>query len=318
MKPFLTTAQAAQLLRQGEVVAFPTETVYGLGADATNDTAAEKIFTAKGRPNDNPLIVHIVGAAQLPDVVSEVTPIARKLIDAFWPGALTVILPKHKSLSDGVTAGLQTVGVRVPSHPVALELLREVGLPIAAPSANISGKPSPTTAQHVVDDLHGRIAGIVDGGSCQVGLESTVVDCTAGIPVILRPGGVTREELQNVLGDGVLDVSRTTEGGRPYDVSPRSPGVKYKHYATKAPLVIVGDDIAKIAAQAQRDGKKIGIMQNNTAETLYAILREFDKQDLDVIYCKGVYDEVIMNRLEKASCGTHWGAPPTSSYPENA
>ncbi|MCL2588625.1 MAG: L-threonylcarbamoyladenylate synthase, partial [Oscillospiraceae bacterium] len=184
-KQLNNTAEAAQLLRAGEVIAFPTETVYGLGADATSDEAVSKIFAAKGRPGDNPLIVHIGAVEQLVTVVSDVSDTAQKLMDAFWPGPLTVILPKHENLSELVTAGLDTVGVRMPSHPVALELLRTVQLPIAAPSANVSGRPSPTRAAHVLDDLSGKIAGVLDGGAAEIGLESTVIDCSVTPPIIL-------------------------------------------------------------------------------------------------------------------------------------
>ncbi|MCL2545868.1 MAG: L-threonylcarbamoyladenylate synthase [Oscillospiraceae bacterium] len=304
----ITIPQATQLLRAQQVVAFPTETVYGLGADATSDIAVGKIFAAKGRPGDNPLIVHIADESQLPTVAVAIPDVARQLMAAFWPGALTIILPKHDSLSSLVTAGLQTVGVRIPSHPIALELLRETGLPLAAPSANISGKPSPTTAQHVADDFGDTIAGIVDGGSCQVGLESTVIDCTASVPTILRPGGVTRAAIEAVIGR--VEVSGDTAN------VPKSPGMKYKHYAPQAPMTIVQGDVAffeRMVANARCDGKRVGLLQANDyvitelAQNLYAILRAFDEQELDAIYCQSFSQddlgEAVMNRLLKAADG---------------
>ena len=186
--------EAAELLRQGQLVAFPTETVYGLGANALDPRAVLSIFAAKGRPADNPLIVHVWNRAQLADIC-RVTPLAEKLMDAFWPGPLTLLLERTKAVPDCVTAGLPTVAVRMPSHPVAAEMLRRCGLPIAAPSANLSGKPSPTTAQHVYNDMRGRVPLILDGGACDVGLESTVLDISHERPCILRPGGVTQAML---------------------------------------------------------------------------------------------------------------------------
>jgi len=321
----LSIEEAASLLQNKQTVAFPTETVYGLGADATSDEAVSAIFAAKGRPGDNPLIVHIGSVEQLPQVVAEVSDAAKMLIDAFWPGSLTIILPKQANLSDLVTAGLSTVGVRIPSHPVALELLKKVNLPIAAPSANVSGRPSPTTAQHVADDLRGKIAGIVDGGETQIGLESTVIDCTATIPVILRPGGVTKEEIEAVIGKVYVYEAPKTEHRRP-----RSPGMKYKHYAPAAPMTIVRGDAGffqQVIDEAQSDGKKVGILVSeenaskfdadvvvtcgtrsdfsSVAKRLYDALREFDQHDIDVIYCESFDDsglgEAIMNRLLKAS-----------------
>jgi len=317
--------EAALLLRNKKIVAFPTETVYGLGADATSDEAVSAIFAAKGRPSDNPLIVHIGSIEQLSQVVSEVPDAAKTLIDAFWPGSLTIVLPKQAGLSDLVTAGLSTVGVRMPSHPVTLELLKKVNLPIAAPSANVSGKPSPTTAQHVADDLDGKIAGIVDGGETQIGLESTVIDCTAKVPVILRPGGVTKEEIEAVIGK--VYVYQAPNSAQP---RPRSPGMKYKHYAPAAPMTIVkGDDefFRQVINEARSKGKKAGILVSeenapkfnadvvitcgtrsdfsSVAKRLYDALREFDKYDIDVIYCESFEEsglgEAIMNRLLKAS-----------------
>ena len=320
----LTIDEAAKLLRTGEAVAFPTETVYGLGADATSDDAVSKIFAAKGRPGDNPLIVHIGAIEDLQSVAAEVPDVAKKLMDAFWPGALTIVLPKGSSVSDKVTAGLNTVGVRMPSHPVALELLRKTKLPISAPSANISGRPSPTTAQHVIDDLDGKIAGVVDGGSCEIGLESTVIDCSAGTPVILRPGGVTWEQIEAVIGN--VNVAESVSD----DESPKSPGMKYKHYAPAAPMFVVRGShefFDRVINDARADGKRAGILvtdenrdrytadviltcgsgkdASSIARELYDVIRRFDAYDLDVIYCESFGQSgigaAIMNRLLKAS-----------------
>jgi len=324
-KHSLTIQEAATLLQNGEVVAFPTETVYGLGADATSDAAIGKIYAAKGRPGDNPLIVHIGDAAQLDQVVSEISEKAKKLMDAFWPGALTIILPRQDGVSDAVTAGLETVGVRMPSHPAALELLRAVKLPIAAPSANVSGRPSPTTAKHVADDLDGKIAGILDGGMVEIGVESTVIDCTADPPVIFRPGGVTREEIEAVIGPVVIALP-----AKDADFAPKSPGMKYTHYAPDAPMAIVqgnGLFFQRVIDDAQRAGKRVGILVTeehktmytadviltcgngqeplSIAKNLYAVLREFNERNVDIIYSESFADtglgEAIMNRLRKAS-----------------
>ena len=235
-------ALAAEILQKGGLVAFPTETVYGLGADATNAEAAKAIFAAKGRPADNPLIVHISNLSMLPEIVSSVPEAAQKLMNAFWPGPLTIIMPKGKKIPYAVTAGLETVAVRFPVHPDAQAMIERCGLPIAAPSANLSGKPSPTTAAHVFEDMDGRIPLILDGGPCQVGLESTVVDATHGHIILLRPGGVTREMLEEALGEevalgkGVMEPLADGEKAL-------SPGLKHKHYAPKAEVkVVLGPD----------------------------------------------------------------------------
>ena len=316
--------EAARLLRARAVVAFPTETVYGLGALATCDEAVSNIFAAKGRPGDNPLIVHIGAVEQLCSVVSDVCVSAQKLMDAFWPGPLTVILPKHENLSPLVTAGLSTVGVRLPSHPVALALLRAVNLPIAAPSANVSGRPSPTRASHVLDDLAGRIAGVLDGGDAEIGLESTVIDCTATPPMILRPGAVTRAEIEAVIGP--VQAVRSEEKVD----APRSPGMKYKHYAPNAPMSIVRGSAAffrQVVAAARARGQRVGLLVTEesrheyeadavvicgtrqdaatVARRLYGALRELDEAGVDVIFCESFPEadgyEAVMNRLLKAS-----------------
>ena len=231
-----TYTQAVEKLVAGEVVAFPTETVYGLGAIATNEQAVAKIFQAKGRPSDNPLIVHFGAANHIMDYVSEISEKAEVCIDAFWPGPLTLILnAKPNVFAPNVTAGLQTVGVRMPDHPVALELLEMLGQPVAAPSANRSGKPSPTTALHVEKDLSGRIPLILDGGATGIGLESTVVDFTVDPPVILRPGGVTASMLRKVIGE-VIEPDSTKVND---ETVPRAPGMKYAHYAPDAPVFLI-------------------------------------------------------------------------------
>ncbi|KAA0548609.1 threonylcarbamoyl-AMP synthase [Bacillus sp. BGMRC 2118] len=318
--------EAALFLQHNEVVAFPTETVYGLGGNATSTEAVEKIFTAKGRPSDNPLIVHISTTSQLEKLVTNIPSVANQLMDAFWPGPLTLIFQARDGVvSDRVTAGLSTVAVRMPDHPVALALIEKSGVPLAAPSANLSGKPSPTTAQHVYDDLHGRIAGIVDGGPTGVGLESTVVDCTEEIPTILRPGGVTKEQLEEVIGRVRMDPAIKTA-----DQAPKSPGMKYTHYAPKAPLIMVegtSDFLQMLVNKEKAIGKKVGVLATDEtvssynadvvlscgsrenlstiAQHLYDSLRRFDGEKIDVILSEtfpvtGV-GEAIMNRLEKAA-----------------
>lgn len=226
---------ATEHLRNGEVVGFPTETVYGLGCDAGNGEAVKKVFEAKGRPADNPLICHIGDKEQIRDVVSEITPLAQKLIDCFMPGPITIVMKKADSVSDQTTAGLDTVGVRMPSHPVANKFLRYCGVPVAAPSANLSGRPSPTGARSVLEDMDGYIYAIIDGGESEFGLESTVVDCTGAEPVILRPGAVTKADIDSVLQNGEAVVS----GGMGSEETPRSPGMKYRHYAPFAQVEIM-------------------------------------------------------------------------------
>lgn len=228
--------RAGELLRQGGVVAIPTETVYGLAADATDAQAVKKIFEAKGRPQDNPLIVHIASMDDLPPLVEEVPEAARKLAEVFWPGPLTMIFRKSGAIPHETSAGLDTVGIRMPLHPAAREVIRAAGVPLAAPSANRSGRPSPTTARHVLEDMKGRIDAILDGGDCEVGVESTVVDLTGSVPRVLRPGAVTREQIFHVLGQVEVDkaVYREVRPGEQV----RSPGMKYRHYAPKAPVLL--------------------------------------------------------------------------------
>lgn len=326
LKTYPQMIEAAEKLKQNEVVAFPTETVYGLGGNAKSDEAVLKIFKAKGRPGDNPLIVHISSQEQVYSFVKEIPEKARRLMDAFWPGPLTIILEKKAGvLSDKATAGLSSVAVRMPDHPVARALIEASGLPLAAPSANLSGKPSPTAAGHVADDLTGRIAGIVDGGPTGVGLESTVVDCTSEVPVILRPGGVTREQLEAVVGEVSTDPAL-----KDADQAPKSPGMKYRHYAPNATFYLVDgtrEQIQQLVQEQRNEGLRVGVMTTlenkdyydaNTviacgersnletvAEALYDTLRSFNNEELDIIYGE-IYPEhgigqAIMNRLSKAS-----------------
>ncbi|MFD2707064.1 L-threonylcarbamoyladenylate synthase [Salibacterium lacus] len=317
--------EAGLCISRGEAVAFPTETVYGLGADARSDEAVEQIFAAKGRPGDNPLIVHIGERSQWQGLASVIPDMAEKLADAFWPGPLTLIVPKNNAVSEKVTAGLSTVAVRMPEHPVARALINKAGIPVAAPSANQSGRPSPTKAEHVTYDLDGKIAGIVQGGEAGYGLESTVVDCTGEKAVVLRPGGITREQLTSVLGEeNVAETAALLQ-----EDAPRAPGMKYRHYAPSAPLVLVEGSINEAAKQARGEGKTVGIMAvdehrlelqayadvfislgskdelSDIAARLYDNLRLADQSSVDVIFCetfpkKGI-GEAVMNRLEKAA-----------------
>lgn len=319
---------AVTYLKNGEVVAFPTETVYGLGADATNEEAVKKIFAAKGRPNDNPLIIHISNVDQLESYVQSIPEAAKKVIAHFWPGPCTIILRKKGAIAPSVTGGLDTVGVRMPDHPVALELIEKVGIPLAAPSANSSGKPSPTTALHVKKDLDGKIQAIIDGGATGVGLESTVLDLTnPDKPTILRPGGVTREELEAVLGQVWLDTHLDDES-----VAPKSPGMKYTHYAPEKPVWILPDSFEQtetLLKQLEMSGEKIGLLISEewmgslsdtkricytlgekkkpqlAAARLFSSLRALDEEDVSLIlvepYAKEGIGTAFMNRLEKAA-----------------
>lgn len=227
---------AAQLIKDGQLVVFPTETVYGIGANALNEEAVLKIFEAKGRPQDNPLIVHIASMEELYPLVREVSSVAKKLAEAFWPGALTMIFPRSEKIPARVSAGLDTVAVRMPSHPVSKALIIASGVPLAAPSANRSGSPSPTLAKHALDDLNGRVPLILDGGGTEVGLESTVISFENGIPKILRPGGITPEQIREVAGNVVVE-SKITPSAQ--QAPAYSPGLKYKHYTPKAQVVLL-------------------------------------------------------------------------------
>lgn len=227
---------ASSILQNNGLVAFPTETVYGLGGNALEPNAAAKIYAAKGRPSDNPLIVHIADTAAVYELAKEVPEKAKLLMEAFWPGPLTIILPKKELVPDGTTGGLNTVAIRMPSHPVALELIRESGLYIAAPSANTSGRPSPTLAEHVMEDMKGRIEMILDGGAVGIGIESTIVDLTGDVPVILRPGFITKSMLEEIVGEVTIDPALIEPDP---NLRPKAPGMKYTHYAPKGELTIV-------------------------------------------------------------------------------
>jgi len=320
--------RAAEIIKRGGLVAFPTETVYGLGGNALDEDAARKIYAAKGRPQDNPLIVHIAEISQLTDLVREIPERAKLLMDKFWPGPLTIVFHKSDRVPFGTTGGLDTVAIRMPAHPVALELIKESGVPIAAPSANISGRPSPVCAEDVAEDLNGRIEMIIDGGKASVGVESTVLDLSEEVPIILRPGGVTREELQEVLGRVDLDPG-LAPGERP-----RSPGQKYRHYAPKALMTVVEGPlesqvkaIMEMAEKFEAEGHKVGIMATAQTRHLYTrgrvisagdrtapltisanifgILRKFDRMGVDRILAEGISEDgiglAVMNRLYKAA-----------------
>ena len=324
--------EAAGILKTGGLVAFPTETVYGLGANAFDADAVLSIFTAKGRPADNPLIVHIHDRAQL-DEIGDIPPRAPALMDAFWPGPLTILFPRKASIPDVVTAGLSTVAVRMPSHPVALSLLKESGVPVAAPSANRSGRPSPTTAMHVLEDMRGIIPMILDGGPCEIGVESTVLDLTHGRPVILRPGGVTKSMLEEVLHEEVYLAGSILRPLQP-DEKALSPGMRYKHYAPKGNVTLVrGGETAVVSTlrllcrQDLAAGKKscvlcftehvpmlsdccphdMGSVENHAeiAHRLFDILRHLDQEGMETIYSEVIPPEgvglAVMNRLGRAA-----------------
>lgn len=323
--------EASAVIRSGGLVAFPTETVYGLGGDATNPEASRKIYAAKGRPSDNPLIVHIADFSQLRNIVAEVPQEAEKLAEAFWPGPLTIILRKNDVIPYETTGGLDTVAIRMPSHPVARAFLQDSGCMIAAPSANTSGRPSPTTAQHVWEDLHGKIEILLDGGPVGIGIESTIVDLSEERPMILRPGFITQEMLSAVLGDVGMDPGLASENSKQ---PPKAPGMRYRHYAPKADLTLVEgtmeEVISKINAltrEAQAMGKSVGVLateenkdcyvadhvivigqrqdEAEIARHLFDVLRQFDDLQVDLIYSESFVaagvGQAIMNRLLKAA-----------------
>lgn len=325
--------EAAALIREGELVAFPTETVYGLGADAMNAEAAARIYQAKGRPSDNPLIVHISDMEQVDWIAREIPQKARAVMERFWPGPLTIILKKKDIVPDGTTGGLDTVAIRMPSHPVARALIRESGKVIAAPSANTSGRPSPTTAAHVWEDMQGRIPMILDGGSVGIGIESTIVDMSGEKPMILRPGYVTRAQLEEVLGEVSIDPA-VAGREKPEHVVAKAPGMKYRHYAPKGQLVLVEgpeekviEKINSLVREKSEQGKKVGVIgtdetidryeakirrsigsrrqPDSIAANLYAVLRESDELGLDYIYSESFFADglgnAIMNRMLKAA-----------------
>jgi len=324
--------KAAEIIKNGGLVAFPTETVYGLGADGLSAYAAKKIYEAKGRPSDNPLILHISSINQLMLLVSEIPEMSYTLMEKFWPGPLTMVFKKSPIIPECITGGLDTVAVRFPVNKVAQRLISEAGTPIAAPSANSSGKPSPTRASHVQFDLDGKIDMIIDGGACEFGLESTVVDVTGEIPVILRPGAVTEEMILNAVGK--VEVDPAIQNKPDGDFKPKAPGMKYKHYSPKAKIVLVEGESQKViekinllSQQMKSQGKKVGVMATEQtkdkyicenvfvagdrenpytiAANLFKLLRKFDYLGIDIVYSETFSDNdinaAIMNRLEKAA-----------------
>lgn len=265
---------AAEIIRQGGLVAFPTETVYGLGGNALDEEAARKIYAAKGRPSDNPLIAHIADFDELDALVAEIPPIAQILMKKYWPGPMTLIFKKTDLVPRSTTGGLDTVAVRMPSHPVARALIREAGVPIAAPSANRSSRPSPTKAWHVREDMDGRIDMILDGGEVGIGLESTIIDVTGEVPTLLRPGFISEEMLREALGE--MEVDAASVGPMDPDDHPKAPGMKYRHYAPKADMTIVRGEawqseekICELAREALRAGKKVGIVCTEESYPIY-------------------------------------------------
>ncbi len=317
--------RVAQVLRRGGLCGIPTETVYGLAANALDETAVRKIFAAKGRPQDNPLIVHIASMDELPALVREIPPEAEALAAAFWPGPLTIILPKADCIPDAVSCGLSTVAIRMPSHPIANAIIRTAGVPLAAPSANTSGKPSPTTAAHVLHDMDGKIDMIVDGGACSVGVESTVVTLCTKRPRLLRPGGVTLEQLREVLGE--VDVDKAVLGELTSGEKPSSPGMKYKHYSPDADVKLVRGSAESFARYAKTypaddtlilcfDGEENAFDQETIAlgaaadakthaQRVFRALRDADERGFRnvLVHCpddRGV-DLAVLNRLLRAA-----------------
>lgn len=323
--------EAGRIIREGGLVAFPTETVYGLGGNALDVTASQRIYAAKGRPSDNPLIVHIADMASLLPLVTEIPEAARKLASACWPGPLTMIFHKSSIVPLETTGGLDSVAVRFPSHPIACALIREGGGYVAAPSANTSGRPSPTMAEHVIEDLKGKIEMIVDGGSVGIGLESTIVDFTEKIPTILRPGYINEQMLRDILGEVRMDKGLIAENSR---IHPKAPGMKYRHYAPKGSLLIVEGQTDRVAAKIEEmarektaAGYTVGIIgtdesvgryssgiiksigtrsdEESIGRHLYSVLREFDDCGAAYIFSESFdtpkMGQAIMNRLLKAA-----------------
>ena len=323
--------EAGEILKAGGLVAFPTETVYGLGGNALDEKAAERIYEAKGRPSDNPLIIHIAELSALDRIVTEVPEKARKLAERYWPGPLTMIFKKSSCVPYGTTGGLETVAVRMPNHPIALELIRAGGGYVAAPSANTSGRPSPTCSLHVEEDLTGKIEMILDGGPVGIGLESTIVDFTEEIPTILRPGYINQEMLEQVIGPVQMDKGLIASDS---SVRPKAPGMKYRHYAPKADLLVVegspekvqekirqltqekiqeGFQVGIIATDESADGYPQGLVKSigtrkdeeSIARHLFGVLREFDDCGVSYIYSEAFdtpqMGQAIMNRLLKAA-----------------
>jgi len=325
-----TVRQAGSILRKGGLVAFPTETVYGLGADALNEKAAEKIYAAKGRPSDNPLIIHIADMEDLEKIAEFIPEKAITVAEKFWPGPITMIFEKSEIVPYGTTGGLDTVAVRMPSDEIAQAVILAGGGFIAAPSANTSGRPSPTAAEHVIEDLSGKVDMILDGGAVDIGVESTILDMTVNPPMILRPGAVTKEMLSELIGEVAEDRTMMTIS----DTAPKAPGMKYRHYAPKGdlsivegPMELVIEAINRMASHRISQGYKVGIIgteetvsrytkgivksvgtredEATIANNLYGILREFDADEVDYIYSEsfatGGIGNAIMNRLLKAA-----------------
>lgn len=325
--------EAVGILKAGGTVVFPTETVYGLGANGLDSEAVKKIFKAKGRPADNPLILHVHSVSQVNQLVEDIPEIARLCMENFWPGPLTILFKKSPKVPYVITAGLETVAIRMPSNNIALEIIKGTNLPIAAPSANVSGRPSPTLAKHVIDDLVGKVDMIIDGASTGIGIESTVLDLSGDTPMILRPGAVTKEDLEKLMPNILIDSSITSEDER---IIPKSPGQKYKHYAPKAEMIVFTGDIQnmikainKKAEEYKKKGKKTGIMctdetkdyykdilslslgSRKSPETighnLFSTLRLLDEKHVDVILAEGIEVSnlgfAIMNRMIRASSG---------------
>ncbi|MCM1156641.1 MAG: L-threonylcarbamoyladenylate synthase [Roseburia sp.] len=324
-------ARAGEIIRKGGLVAFPTETVYGLGGDALNPDSSKKIYAAKGRPSDNPLIVHIYRMEDLEYIAQEIPEAARQLAKRFWPGPLTMIFKKAETVPYETTGGLDTVAVRMPSHPVAAAFIRASGGYVAAPSANRSGRPSPTSARYVIEDMQGQIEMIIDSGDVEIGLESTIIDMTEDEPAILRPGYITKEMLEEVLQSvGEDETIMSCSSGQ----APKAPGMKYRHYAPRGELTIIDGEEARViayineqAALLQKEGHKVGIIgtdattalyrgdvcksagdrreEASIARALYRILREFDDEEVTVIFSESFdttgIGQAIMNRLLKAA-----------------
>ena len=318
----------ARLLSEGKTVIFPTETVYGLGANALDEEAVKKIYEAKGRPSDNPLIVHIYDEDEVNSLAMDISEKAKKLMDEFWPGPLTMIFKKKDIVPQRTSGGLDTVAIRMPSHPIAREVIKQSGVPIAAPSANISGRPSPTKGEHVCEEMNGRVSGIVVGGDCNFGLESTVVDMTTEKPMILRPGSVTKEQMESIIGEVLIDPSIE---GKADVMKAKAPGMKYTHYSPNGDVYIVrGEDdkvinkINELIEEQESKGLKCGVICKNKnidkykgeviglgndleeiGSNLFNSLIEMDKKNIDIIYSEAFSNNgvgrAIMNRLMKSA-----------------
>lgn len=323
--------EAADIISSGGLVAFPTETVYGLGANGLNEEAVKKIYIAKGRPQDNPLILHVSSKEEVNDLVEEIPQVAKQCMDMFWPGPLTIILKRSNLIPNIITGGLNTVAVRMPNNEIALQLIKKAGTPIAAPSANTSGSPSPTIANHVIEDLNGKVEMIIDGGSTEVGLESTILDLSGDIPTILRPGGVTIEQLRGIIPNVIVDVSEISE-----TETPKSPGQKYRHYAPIADMILFEGEVSQLSKainiktkELMLEGLKVGIMateetkeqypegyvivvgsrdkKETIASNLFTAMRFFDEARVNIILAEGIESDhigtAIMNRMVKAANG---------------